>query len=95
MRDIRRAGSAALDLCMLADGVVDAYYEHATHPWDYAAGAVIATEAGAQVEHPGLGASGHDGAVTMASAPGIWNNFRALLAEAGADQPLKPFSDQV
>ena len=94
VRDIRRAGSAALDLCMLADGVVDAYYEHATHPWDYAAGAVIAAEAGAQVEHPGLGASGYDGAVTMASAPGIWNNFRALLAEAGADQPLKPVSDQ-
>nr|VDG63483.1 inositol monophosphatase [Streptococcus thermophilus] len=93
VRDIRRAGSAALDLCMLADGMVDAYYEHATHPWDYAAGAVIAAEAGAQVVHPGLGASGHDGAVTMASGPGIWNNFRELLTEVGADKPLKPVSE--
>lgn len=49
IRDIRRAGSAALDLCNVASGRVDAYYEHAVKPWDVTAGYVIATEAGAKV----------------------------------------------
>lgn len=47
IRDIRRIGSAALDLCNLAAGRLDAYYELGLQPWDYAAGALIATEAGA------------------------------------------------
>lgn len=51
-RDIRRMGSAALDLCMVAAGVVDAYYEHDIKIWDYAAGSVIAAEAGAKVRVP-------------------------------------------
>lgn len=49
VRDIRRLGSAALDLCYVARGVMDAYYEIALKPWDYAAGAIIAREAGAVV----------------------------------------------
>lgn len=49
VRDIRRLGSAANDLCMVASGRVDAYYEMGLQPWDYAAGALIATEAGAQI----------------------------------------------
>ena len=48
-RDIRRGGSAALDLCHIAAGHVDAYWELDLSPWDYAAGAVIAREAGAEV----------------------------------------------
>lgn len=47
IRDIRRIGTAAYDLCLLASGRVDAYYERGIQPWDYAAGALIATEAGA------------------------------------------------
>jgi myo-inositol-1(or 4)-monophosphatase len=49
IRDIRRAGSAALDLCNVASGRVDAYFEHSVKPWDVTAGFVIATEAGARV----------------------------------------------
>ena len=49
VRDIRRMGSAALDLCALACGRVDGYYERGLSPWDLAAGALIAAEAGATV----------------------------------------------
>ncbi|HEY3557292.1 MAG TPA: inositol monophosphatase family protein [Kribbella sp.] len=52
VRDIRRGGSAALDLCSVADGTADAYYEHVIQPWDVAAGALIAREAGATVVRP-------------------------------------------
>ena len=49
IRDIRRMGAAAVDLCSVALGRVDAYYELGLSPWDLAAGSVIATEAGARV----------------------------------------------
>jgi myo-inositol-1(or 4)-monophosphatase len=49
VRDIRRAGAAALDLCSVAAGRVDAYYERGLQPWDWAAGRLIAAEAGAVV----------------------------------------------
>jgi myo-inositol-1(or 4)-monophosphatase len=48
-RGVRRAGSAALDLCYTARGVFDAYYEFNLQPWDIAAGVIIASEAGAFV----------------------------------------------
>lgn len=48
-RDIRRSGSAVLDLCYLASGRVDAFYEHQLSPWDYAAGALLVQEAGGVV----------------------------------------------
>jgi len=46
---VRRAGSAALDLCYVACGRLDGYWEHRVQPWDLAAGALIVTEAGGQV----------------------------------------------
>ncbi|GAA3591389.1 inositol monophosphatase family protein [Klugiella xanthotipulae] len=49
VRDIRRLGSAALDLCGVAAGTLDAYYESGLNPWDYGAGVLIAAEAGAVV----------------------------------------------
>jgi myo-inositol-1(or 4)-monophosphatase len=49
VRDIRRAGAAALDLSWLAAGRLDAYYERGLHPWDWAAARVIVAEAGGQV----------------------------------------------
>lgn len=49
IRDIRRMGGAALDLCRVAEGTIDAYYERGLNPWDLAAGWLIATEAGATV----------------------------------------------
>lgn len=50
VRDIRRAGSAALDLCWVAGGRLDAFYEFGLAPWDWAAGALVASEAGAVTE---------------------------------------------
>ncbi len=55
VRDVRRIGAASLDLCNVAAGRVDAYYEWGLNPWDQAAGALIAEEAGAAV----LGVEGH------------------------------------
>lgn len=49
IRDLRRMGSASVDLCMIASGRLDAYYERGLQPWDYAAGVLIAREAGAEV----------------------------------------------
>lgn len=49
VRDVRRAGSAALDLCLLACGRIDGYYERGLKAWDWAAGRLIAQEAGATV----------------------------------------------
>jgi len=89
VRDIRRLGSAALDLCHVAEGRVDAYYEHATHPWDYAAGAVIAAEAGATVRHPGLADRAEIGAPLIAAAPGLWDSLYELLETAGATNALE------
>ena len=49
VRDIRRAGAAALDLCWLAAGRVDGYFERGLHAWDWAAARIVAEEAGAGV----------------------------------------------
>lgn len=51
VRDIRRFGSAALDLCHVADGTLDGYYEEGLNPWDMAAGWLLVTEAGGRVEN--------------------------------------------
>ena len=50
VRDIRRAGSAALDLAWLAAGRLDGYYERGLNPWDWAAGSLLVREAGGAVE---------------------------------------------
>jgi myo-inositol-1(or 4)-monophosphatase len=52
--DLRRLGSAALELCLVADGTLDAFYERGLHEHDFAAGALIAEEAGAVVHRPAL-----------------------------------------
>ncbi|MBV9088585.1 MAG: inositol monophosphatase [Mycobacteriaceae bacterium] len=84
VRDVRRIGSAALDLCMVAAGHLDAHYEHGLHVWDWAAGALIAAEAGAFVHLP----AGGDGALTVAAAPGIAAALFGLLDRLGAGQTL-------
>lgn len=82
VRDVRRGGSAALDLCSVAAGWLDAYYEHGTNPWDWAAGSLVAEEAGARVLLPGPGAAlGARGQLVVASAPGVHDELRTLLAE--------------
>ncbi|BDH57138.1 hypothetical protein MTP03_20770 [Tsukamurella sp. PLM1] len=83
VRDVRRIGSAALDLCMVAAGRADAHYEHGLSPWDWAAGALIAQEAGATVIVPAHDSTSADGALTLAVAPGIADRVIAILRDAG------------
>lgn len=77
VRDIRRFGSAAIDLCWVAGGRYDAFYELGLNPWDAAAGTVICREAGGVVETLGSG-------VLVASTVGLAGPLRQLLAAAGA-----------
>jgi myo-inositol-1(or 4)-monophosphatase len=79
VRDVRRIGSAALDLCMVAAGRLDAYYEHGLNVWDWAAGALIAAEAGAGLVLPGPDAPGADGCLLVAAAPGVAGQLIAAL----------------
>ena len=80
--DIRRGGSAALDLCRLAAGQVDAYFELDLSPWDYAGGCLIAREAGARVLE--LPAAHGKGPAIVAAGPALIEPFVELLREAGA-----------
>lgn len=88
IRDVRRIGSAALDLCMVASGAVDAHYEHGLSPWDWAAGSLIAEEAGAVIHLPAATSRSSAGDVTLAMAPGIAVELRALLTRLGAMDPI-------
>ncbi|MDL9947727.1 inositol monophosphatase family protein [Gordonia sp. ABSL11-1] len=88
IRDLRRVGAAALDLCMVASGAVDAHYEHGLSPWDWAAGALIAAEAGAVVHTPPPQSRSSDGHVTIAAAPGIAEAFVRLLDDVGARRAM-------
>lgn len=83
VRDIRRIGSAALDLCALAAGRLDAFYERGLNAWDHAAGALIAREAGALVGGPGGGPENSE--LLVAAAPGLYEELAAALREAGVD----------
>jgi myo-inositol-1(or 4)-monophosphatase len=82
VRDIRRFGAAAVDLCSVACGRVDGYYEAGLAPWDLAAGGLIATEAGA-VLTDFAGGPAVAGAV-VAAAPGIAAELLDLVASSGA-----------
>jgi len=81
VRDVRRIGSCALDLCMVAAGLLDGYYEDGVHVWDWAAAALIAQEAGAVLRLPP--ADTQPGAI-MAAGPGIADALADLLRRAGA-----------
>ena len=78
VRDIRRGGCAALDLCSLAAGRVDAYYERGLNYWDIAAGGLIAAEAGATVAGLAGQRAGPD--LTIAAAPGLFSELAGQLA---------------
>lgn len=82
VRDIRRAGSAALDLCWVAAGRVDASFERGLQPWDYSAGALIAVEAGAVVGDLDGGPPSSD--MVIAAPPSIAEPFWQLLRDAEA-----------
>ncbi|MGD9798093.1 MAG: inositol monophosphatase family protein [Acidimicrobiia bacterium] len=82
VRDLRRVGAAALDLCWVACGRLDAFYERGLQPWDLAAGGLIATEAGAEVSDGAGGPA--SGELTVAANPALAARLRPLLAELGA-----------
>jgi myo-inositol-1(or 4)-monophosphatase len=79
VRDIRRLGSAALDLCSVAAGRLDVYFERGLNPWDHAAGALIAREAGARVG--GLGDDREGESLVIAADPGLYARFEPVLAK--------------
>lgn len=84
VRDIRRIGSAALDLCAVASGHLDLHYERGLKPWDMAAGQLIATEAGAVVT--GLHGRPATEQMTVAGPAGSVADLVRLLEVLGADE---------
>lgn len=81
VRDIRRIGAASLDLCNVASGRLDAYYEKGLKPWDHAGGALVAAEAGAKVA--GLHGAEASRALTIAAEPGLFAQLEPILDEIG------------
>ena len=82
LRDIRRSGSAAVDLSDVAAGRLDGYYERGLHPWDLAAGDLIAREAGALTGGRPGERPAH--ALTVAATPGVFEPLQQLLEDFGA-----------
>ncbi|WP_435741426.1 inositol monophosphatase family protein [Nocardioides sp. SYSU DS0663] len=83
VRDIRRMGSCALDLCHLAEGSLDAYVEEGVHLWDHAAGGLVARAAGARTEL--LRGVGGSPLLLAAPAHGFAEFRDAVLAAGYAD----------
>lgn len=88
VRDVRRMGSCALDLCHVADGSADGYVEEGPQPWDYGAGRLVVTEAGGRFGllpgrlHETVGGPPRDALVTASPTAG-WDDFVALLGACG------------
>jgi len=82
VRDIRRMGAASVDLCSVACGRLDAYYERNLSPWDWAAGELIAREAGARTG--GLDGGPVAGDYVLAAPPALFDDLAALLVASGA-----------
>ncbi len=83
VRDIRRLGAAALDLCLVAAGRLDGYYESGLRPWDLAAGGLVATEAGCRVGS--LHDDVPDPRLVIAAHPRIFGDLRAALGRIDRD----------
>ncbi len=84
VRDIRRIGASAPDLCNVACGRVDAFYERGLYPWDLAAAGLVAREAGARVGGLRGAPAGHD--MTIAAPPALFDALHDLLAPLSADR---------
>lgn len=82
VRDIRRSGSCCVDLCSVAAGRVDGYFERGPQHWDIAAGALIVAEAGGSV----AGLDGHPAGpeLTVAAAPDLFGPLHDLIAGSAA-----------
>ncbi|BFU43017.1 inositol monophosphatase family protein [Krasilnikovia sp. MM14-A1004] len=82
VRDIRRFGAAALDLCLAAEGAVDAYFEKGLNPWDHAAGGLVATEAGLCVS--GLHGAPPGERMLVAAPPALFDPLHDALVKLDA-----------
>jgi myo-inositol-1(or 4)-monophosphatase len=81
VRDIRRFGAAAIDLCFVACGRLDAYFEEHLHSWDLVAGQIIATEAGAVIsDYEGNPVTPQQ---VLVSTPGVHHALMHLIATSG------------
>lgn len=87
IRDIRRGGSAALELCQVAAGRLDGYYERGVHAWDIAAGGLIVTEAGGRIGD--LDGAAPSETMTVAAPGALFDELRAALAELDAAAPYQ------
>jgi myo-inositol-1(or 4)-monophosphatase len=84
VRDIRRGGSAAVDLCSVAAGRVDAFYERGLNYWDYGAGGLIAREAGATVG--GLAGRPESTSMTIAAGPELYRQLETFLSSLNPER---------
>jgi myo-inositol-1(or 4)-monophosphatase len=84
VRDIRRGGSAAVDLCSVAAGRLDAFYERGLNYWDFAAGALIAREAGATVG--GLSGRPESTSLAIAAGPSLYQELEAFLSKLNPER---------
>jgi myo-inositol-1(or 4)-monophosphatase len=83
IRDVRRFGAASIDLCLAAEGRVDAYYEKGLNAWDHAAGGLIATEAGLLVT--GLRGEPPGPTMVVAAMPAVHDELHTVLVDLDAD----------
>jgi myo-inositol-1(or 4)-monophosphatase len=82
VRDVRRFGAAALDLCLAAEGTVDAYFEKGLNHWDHAAGGLVAGEAGLRVA--GLDGAPPSPAMVVAAPPALFGPLHDRLVRLDA-----------
>ncbi len=92
VRDIRRTGAAALDLCWAAAGRLDAYYERTVRPWDIAAGALVCEQVGLEVRYLPPAGGMPDG--VLAAPPALADELWRRVA-AGAEPVTGPVADLV
>jgi myo-inositol-1(or 4)-monophosphatase len=72
VRDIRRAGAAAIDVCWVAAGRLDGFFERGLAPWDWSAASLVAAEAGARAEVL-------DATLHVAAPPALFDGLLALV----------------
>jgi len=92
VRDIRRGGSAAVDLCSVAAGRMDAFFERGLNYWDYAAGGLIAREAGAMVG--GLGGRPESTSMAVAACPGLYQQLDTFLSRLNPERDAQRSQEQ-
>jgi myo-inositol-1(or 4)-monophosphatase len=85
VRDVRRIGSSAMEVCMVATGRLDAYFEHGLHAWDLAASRLVASEAGVTVR--GIGGHPPEEHVTVVARRPLVDDLAARLERLETAEP--------